>query len=102
MLAVNEKKEPLFSFIRYVTPAAVNTTSEKSITQVGGGGVLHFLVTYDTDESKIKKAVAKLKELLNNDEVQLRGPIIFKEGRYALVSSIIDPETCLLYTSRCV
>lgn len=93
MLAVNEKKEPLFSFIRYVTPAAVNTTSEKSITQVGGGGVLHFLVTYDTDESKIKKAVAKLRELLNNDEVQLRGPIIFKEGRYALVSSIIDPET---------
>ncbi len=93
-LGVDEKKQPQFSFIRYVsgtenTPAA----TDKTISQAGGGGVLHFLVEYDTDEQKVRRANERLKELLNNDEVKLRGPIIFKEGRYALISSIINPET---------
>lgn len=93
MLAVDDKRQPQFSFIRYVTPATLANGDGSSIVKAGGGGVLHFLVLYDTDESKIKKAQERLKELLNNDEVKLKGPVVFKEGRYALVSSVINPET---------
>ncbi len=92
MLAIDEKKQPQFSFIRYVRDDdSISTTPERSITQAGGGGVLHFLVTYDTEEKKVKKAEERLKELLNNDEAKLKGPVIFKEGRFALVSSILNP-----------
>jgi hypothetical protein len=94
MLGTDEKNQPEFSFIRYVNGADTTPVStDRTISQAGGGGVLHFLVLYDTDEKKIQKAGEKLKELLNNDEVKLRGPIIFKEGRYALISTILNPET---------
>ncbi len=92
-LAVDENNRPQFSFIRYVNDGDLTTTSDdNSITKAGGGGILHFLVTYDTDEKKIQRADAKLKELLSNSKIKLRGPIIFKEGRYALISSIINPD----------
>ena len=93
MLGTNDKLEPQFSFIRYVNPTAASTSGgENSIADAGGGGVLHFLVTYNTDEKKIARAQERLREKLNNDEARIKGPIIFKEGRYALVSSIINPE----------
>jgi hypothetical protein len=94
LLAVDDKKQPQFSFTRYVNTGDTTTTTAigSTISQAGGGGVLHFLVTYDTDEKKVQRAAAALKELLNNNEVRLRGPIIFKEGRFALVSSIINNE----------
>ncbi|MBI5371976.1 MAG: hypothetical protein HZA79_08115 [Sphingobacteriales bacterium] len=92
-LAINERKQPQFSFIRYVNNTDNSTSPDKSISQAGGGGVLHFLVTYDTDEKKVRRAEQALKELLNgNDSVKLRGPIVFKEGRFALVSSILNPD----------
>lgn len=94
MLGTNDKKEPQFSFIQYVRPKpATDANPDNSIVEADGGGVLHFLVTYDTDEKKIAKAQERLRELTGNEEVKLRGPVIFKEGRYALVSSIINPET---------
>ncbi len=92
-LAINERKQPQFSFIRYVNNIDNTASPDKSISQAGGGGVLHFLVTYDTDEKKVKRAEQALRELLNgNDSVKLRGPVVFKEGRFALVSSILNPD----------
>ncbi len=93
LLATNDENKPQFSFIRYVsdkddTPADKDNT----ITKAAGGAVLHFLVSYDTDEKKIQRAEEKLKEILDNKNIKLGGPVIFKEGRYALVSSIINPE----------
>lgn len=93
MLGLDEKKQPQFSFIRYVTPSATAATDGSSIVKAGGGGVLHFLVLYDTDEKKVAKAQERLREQMNNDEIKLRGPVVFKEGRYALVSSVINSET---------
>jgi hypothetical protein len=92
-LALDEKQHPQFSFIRYVNNNNPTLPSEKTITQAGGGGVLHFLVSYDTDETKVKKAQESLRKLMKNEELQLTGPVVFKEGRYALVSSILNPET---------
>lgn len=92
MLAVDEQKKPQFSFIRYVNDNEDTKASDfNTISHAGGGGILHFLVTYDTDEKKILKANQQLKEILQNEAVSLRGPVIFKEGRFALVSSILNP-----------
>ena len=56
MLGTNNKNEPQFSFIRYVNPTAVsNSGTDNSLVDAGGGGVLHFLVTYNTDEKKLQK-----------------------------------------------
>lgn len=93
MLAMNDKKEPQFSYVMYVAPRPAGAGTDQSITKAAGGAILHFLVTYDTDEAKIRKAEGRLREQLQNDKVVLRGPVIFREGRYALVSSIINPET---------
>jgi hypothetical protein len=92
LLGSDENNKPQFSFIRYVNDVLETTTSDNTITKADGGAILHFLVTYDTDEKKILRAEAKLRELFSNDKIKLRGPVIFKEGRYALVSSIINPD----------
>lgn len=91
LLATNDDHKPQFSFIRYVNePDNKEGDGDQTITKAGGGAVLHFLVTYDTDQKKIDRAETKLRELLPGQPVKLKGPVIFKEGRYALVSSIIN------------
>ena len=95
-LVLDDKKLPQFSFVRYANSTLDSkktpNTSDNSITEVGGGGVLHFLVTYETPKSKIAQAQEALREVLNVQDVSIRGPLIFKEGQYALVSSIINSE----------
>ncbi|MGQ0738320.1 MAG: hypothetical protein ACT4OJ_04605 [Bacteroidota bacterium] len=89
-LATDDDHKPEFSFIRYVNePDNKEGETDQTITKAGGGAVLHFLVTYDTDQTKIDRAETKLRELLPGQPVRIKGPVIFKEGRYALVSSII-------------
>jgi hypothetical protein len=95
---------PQFSFLRYVDNAKDTTAGNNSITKAGGGAILNFLVLYDTPQKKINDAKQKLKEILQNDEVVLKGPLIFSSGRYALISSIINSggkeETKLLATGN--
>ncbi len=92
-LALDNQNHPQFSFVRYVSSILESVDSgSNSIRQAKGGGILHFLVTYDTDPKKVKNAQSKLRELLGSDSVKLRGPIVFKEGRFALVSSILNSE----------
>lgn len=93
LLAMDEQNRPQFSFMRYVNkPEETAGEPVHTISDATGGGILHFLVTYDTDERKVKRAETKLRELLSNNELKIRGPVIFKAGRYALVSSIINPD----------
>jgi hypothetical protein len=89
-LVADPDGKPRFSFLRYV----INRPGEKEssgTSQAGGGGVLHFLVTYDTPAEEIRAAERALKRLPGNEEAVLRGPVIFKSGRYALISSIVNP-----------
>lgn len=90
-LAVNEDSLPNFSFIRYVQERAVAEASSSSITKAEGGAILHFLVLYDTPEKQIRSAEKKLQKQLNNEKVKIRGPVVFYKGRYALVSSVLNP-----------
>jgi hypothetical protein len=100
-LVLDGNGDPAFSFLRYVVNKASSNEadSSKGITQAEGGGILHFLVTYDTPEEQTRRAERALQRLVAQkqsnvkvEDVSLRGPIIFKSGRYMLVSSIIDPK----------
>ena len=92
-LGTDEKNQPQFSFLRYVSNEKQNATAgNNTITSAGGGAVLNFLVLYETPEKKVNEAKAALREILNNEEVVLRGPVIFSEGRFALISSIINSK----------
>ena len=90
-LATDAAGRPEFSFVRYVVAAGSETASAATITQAAGGGILHFLVLLETPPGMVEAAQASLRKTLKNDEVNLRGPIVFADGRYALVSSILKP-----------
>lgn len=92
-LANDEQGHPQFSFVRYVVNTTGDSTSASSITEARGGGVLTFLVQLDTPESMVKVATAELRETLKDERVSLRGPIVYSDGRYTLVSSILKPGT---------
>ena len=103
-LAKDDKGGPQFSFVRYAVNDAA-TESAASITAAGGGGVLHFVVLIETPQRAIDAAQQELRRATSDDEVRLRGPVVFSGGRYALVSSVLNPSTAtperkLLATGR--
>ncbi len=89
-LAEDEKGQPQFSFVRYVVNTAGDSAATSAtITEARGGGILHFLVLLDTPDAMVKDAEKALKERLKQDKVRIRGPIVFQDGRYNLISSVL-------------
>ena len=88
-LASDEKGAPVFSFLRYVVNRPAAEGDSKGITTADGGGIVTLMVTYDTPAEQVQRADRALKRKTQDDEVVLRGPVIFKQGRYMLVSSIL-------------
>lgn len=82
---------PEFSFLRYVTEKPAEGDAA-SVSAAGGGGILNFLVLYDTPTEQVTRAESALREKLKNDDVVLKGPWAFSNGRYLLVSSILQPD----------
>jgi hypothetical protein len=100
-LVADGNGDPSFSFLRYVINRASKNEADasKGITQAEGGGILHFLVTYDTPAEQVQRAERALQRLVAQnkpdakaEDVKLQGPIIFKSGRYVLISSIINDK----------
>ncbi len=92
--ALNEQSGPKFSYLRYAItkPKEGNTTA--SVTEADGGGILHFMVLYETTPDIVAKAEQLLQQKMgNNKNVRLKGPITFEKGSYALVSSIINEKS---------
>lgn len=102
-LAADDAGRPQFSFVRYVVtaPKAAASGPEKdhgasdgqTITDADGGGILHFLVLLDTPQTMVDDAQAELRKQLKDKEIVLRGPLVFQDGRYLLVSSILNPAS---------
>lgn len=91
-LAIDELQQPEFSFVLYAINKPGETDSASSITQADGGGIVHFLVLYDTPQEQVSGAQRELRRLTDNDELKLAGPIVFDGGRYTLISSIINAD----------
>jgi hypothetical protein len=88
-MVTNEIGHPKFSLLRYVSIKKYET--DKPISEAEGGAILNFLVEYETTQKSLKSAESKLVELKGKN-AKLRGPIIFKKARYALVSSVLGGE----------
>ncbi|HZI89953.1 MAG TPA: hypothetical protein VFD83_05845 [Candidatus Polarisedimenticolia bacterium] len=99
-LSTDDAGQPQFSFVRYVVNAAADSSAAATITEAKGGGILTFLVLLDTPESMIRDAQKALRDRFKKDEILIRGPIVFQDGRYTLVSSILDGKHSVIATGR--
>ena len=100
-LAPDAAGRPSFSLVRYVVNQP-GEASESSIEAAAGGGVLHFLVEISTPEEQVARAARELERRSGGEGARLRGPVLFRQGRYTLVSSILggDGEGRLLAGGR--
>ena len=73
---------PQFSFLKY---ARVRETGEAGTGRAQGGGIVHFLVTYGADKGRVRAAEADLQERF--PEAGIGGPIIYRKGSFALITS---------------
>jgi len=90
-VALTEEGIPEFSFTRYVESSANSGDGEGGgIKEAGGGGIVHFLIDYTVPDKSLAKARAALQKI-DQDSV-LRGPVIFDEGNFALVSSFAPDD----------
>ena len=82
--------KPQFSFLRYVRNSAAaggtSTVSESS----EAGGVVHALVNLSVPEDMRREAEDELTAL--NPAAKLVGPVMYKSGRVALVSSVAGED----------
>jgi hypothetical protein len=104
-LAKDAAGKPQFSFLRYALDTTGAAAAASPVSTAAGGGILHFLVQLETPPDLVRAAEQALQREVRGGAVVLRGPLIFKEGRYALVSSILKPaasapETTMLATGR--
>jgi hypothetical protein len=74
---------PEFSFLQYVDSGGTSADSES-----GGGGVVHALVKLSVDEDLVREAQRALTAIDGNGRI--RGPVSFRSGKFALVSSFAE------------
>ena len=87
-LSMSQDLLPEFSFLRYAKEKLV-TNGSQSISEADGGGLVHFLVLYDTPSSLISQAESNLRSKLRSPKLKLIGPVLFSKGDYLVVSSIL-------------
>jgi hypothetical protein len=79
---------PQFSFIRYVNN--VRTVAGSDDAKEGdGGGIVHALIELSVSPAQLTKAQTSLAKI--NRAGKIIGPIIYKSGTVALISSIARP-----------
>ena len=86
-IAVKDGK-PQFSFLKY---ARVQDGTEAGTGRAGGGGIVHFLVTYGASQSRVTKAEAALQK--KHPDGKITGPVTYRKGSFALVTSFQESNT---------
>jgi hypothetical protein len=80
---------PQFSFLRYVQNVKTKPGTEQ-MTEGDGGGIVHALVQLSVPESELSRAQSMLRSKTKNKEAVIVGPIVYKGGTFALVSSFAE------------
>jgi hypothetical protein len=83
---------PQFSFMRYVQN--IKTKDDEDTRSEGdGGGIIHALVMFDVTDEMLKAAQRDLKRKgPGMDSAFIRGPMIYKNGTLAIISSAADEK----------
>jgi hypothetical protein len=82
--------KPEFSFIRYVRNTATTGSARTVSDSDDAGGIVHVLVNLSIPEDMRREAERELKRI--NPSAKLVGPIIYKSGTVALISSIAGED----------
>lgn len=91
-LAVKDGK-PQFSFMKY---SRTNETGKAGTNLAEGGGIVHFLVTYGASKDRVAAAQRRLQE--KYPEAKIAGPIVYRKGSFALISSFQQDQETLVRT----
>ncbi len=79
--------KPQFSFLRYVE----NVRSANESREGDGGGIVHAVIELKVPDEMLSKARQEVRRLKQNAIIQ--GPIVYKGGTIALISSFTDPAS---------
>lgn len=80
---------PQFSFLRWVSNVRTGAGEEEA-REGEGGGIVHALVSLSVSRDQLREAERELQRA--RPGARLRGPVIFKSGKFGLVTSFLDPE----------
>ncbi len=88
-LATDANGTPQFSFLRYVEN--VRSGADQPEAREGeGGGIVHALVTLGVTPEQLRQAQSELQRVRPGGTI--RGPVLFKAGRFGLVSAFKDAK----------
>lgn len=88
-IAVDDNDIPKFSFLRYVQNVRSGAT-ESEKREGEGGGIVHAVIELGVTDEQVKDAQRALQGLV--PEGVLKGPVIYKEGTIALISSFVKAD----------
>jgi hypothetical protein len=84
-LAAHPSGKPQFSFLRYVENV---NDAEAENTEGQGGGIVHAVVQLGVTDDELSEAMGELRR--QRPGAKSAGPVIFKAGKFGLVSSFKD------------
>ena len=88
-LATDANGKPQFSFLRYVENVR-SGASEAEAREGEGGGIVHAVVALSVPREMIAQAQRELQRV--KPGAKLVGPVVFKSGKFGLVSSFKDTQ----------
>ena len=88
-LATDANGKPQFSFLRYVENVRSGAT-EAEAREGEGGGIVHAVVALSVPRELIAQAQRELQRV--KPGAKLVGPVVFKSGKFGLVSSFKDTQ----------
>lgn len=88
-LSKDANGKPQFSFLRYVDNV-LSTADQPGATEGEGGGIVHAVVSLEVTQDQIREAQRELQRIKPN--AQLVGPVVYKSGKFGIVSSFKDPQ----------
>src|SRR6185312_8158866 len=94
VLGKGKEGTPQFSFLRWVENE--KSTGEETRSEGEGGGIVHTVVQLEVTPDQIAEAERelqrKVKSAGSGDQATILGPIIYKKGTMALISSAADDK----------
>jgi hypothetical protein len=88
-LAMGSDGKPDFSFLRWVENVRTGPGAAEA-REGEGGGIVHVMITLAVTPEQIQEAQSQLQRQRPGGII--RGPVMYRSGTFALVSSFKDPE----------